>query len=109
MVAVHHLEGFRGLCRELRPYGCRMGLEHVGPEFSRIAQLHDVGLAYLKIDASLVAGAEQPGEKQTLLRGMATLAHSLGIIAIAEGVESEEAAAEMFELGLDGVTGPGVR
>ena len=109
IVAVHHLEGFRGLCRELRPYGCRMGLEHVGPEFSRIAQLHDVGLAYLKIDASLVAGAEEPGEKQTLLRGMATLAHSLGIIAIAEGVESEEAAAAMFELGLDGVTGPGVR
>ena len=109
IVAVHHLEDFRGLCRELRPYGCRMGLEHVGPEFSCITQLHDVSLAYLKIDASLVAGAEQPGEKQTLLRSMATLAHSLGIIAIAEGVESEIAAAVMFELGLDGVTGPGVR
>lgn len=108
-VAVHQLEGFRGLCRELRHYGCRLGLEHVGPEFTRIADLHDVGLAYLKIDASLVQDIANNGEQQTILRGMATLCHSIGILVFAEGVTSEVERDMVFDIGLDGVTGPGVR
>ncbi|MBD3897834.1 EAL domain-containing protein [Halomonas sp. ML-15] len=108
-VAVHHLESFRGLCRELQPFGCRMGLEHVGPEFSKLADLHDVGLAYLKIDSSLVTGIDEQPEQQAILRGMATLAHSLGVLVIAEGVTQPDETETLFELGLDGVTGPGVR
>lgn len=108
-IAVHHLEGFRGLCRELQPFGCQMGLEHVGPEFSRIADLHDVGLAYLKIDASLVNDIDQQPEQQAILRGMATLAHSLGVLVIAEGVKTDAERLSVLEIGLDGATGPGVR
>ncbi|SDM92588.1 diguanylate cyclase/phosphodiesterase [Franzmannia pantelleriensis] len=108
-VAVHHMESFRGLCRELQPFGCRLGLEHVGAEFSTLADLHDVGLAYLKIDASLVAGIDEQPDQQAILRGMATLAHSLGVLVIAEGVTQKNEAETLFELGLDGVTGPGVR
>ncbi|APX92887.1 Diguanylate phosphodiesterase, EAL domain protein [Halomonas sp. 1513] len=108
-VAVHHLEGFRGLCRELQPFGCRLGLEHVGHEFSKLADLHDVGLAYLKIDATLIAGIDEQPDQQAILRGMATLAHSLGVLVIAEGVTQKREAETLFDLGLDGVTGPGVR
>jgi EAL domain-containing protein (putative c-di-GMP-specific phosphodiesterase class I)/GGDEF domain-containing protein len=108
-MAIHDLASFRSLCRELQPYGCKLGLEHVGSEFTRIADLHDLGLAYLKIDASLVHGVAEHPEQQTILRGMATLCHSLGILAIAEGVRGYKEATALFELGLDGVTGPGVR
>ncbi|GGX90295.1 GGDEF domain-containing protein [Litchfieldella qijiaojingensis] len=108
-VAVHYLEGFRGLCRELHTFGCRMGLEHVGPEFTRIADLHDVGLAYIKIDASLVEGIQHNSEQQTILRGMVTLCHSIGILAFAEGVSNEKEHAALVDIGLDGVTGPGIR
>ncbi|RAH38157.1 EAL domain-containing protein [Halomonas sp. SL1] len=107
--AIRELDGFRSLCRELRPLGCKVGLEHVGAEFTRIADLHDLGLAYLKIDSSLVQGIQDAHNQQTILRGMATLCHSLGMLAIAEGVESEDETRTLFELGLDGVTGPGVR
>lgn len=108
-LALQDLESFRSLCRELRPLGCHLGLEHVGEEFSRISDLHDLGLAYLKIDSSLVKDVLQAHEQQTILRGMATLCHSLGILAIAEGVHSPDEASALFDLGLDGVTGPGVR
>ena len=107
-VAVHHLESFRGLCRELQPFGCRLGLEHVGAEFSTLADLHDVGLSYLKIDATLVTGIDEQPEQQAILRGMSTLAHSLGVLVIAEGVAQQSEAETLFDLGLDGVTGPGV-
>ncbi|WP_372612287.1 EAL domain-containing protein [Halomonas sp.] len=108
-MAIHDLASFRSLCRELQPLGCHLGLEHVGAEFTRIADLHDLGLAYLKFDASLVKGVDTSQEQQTILRGMATLSHSLGILAIAEGVDNLKEAKVLFDLGLDGVTGPGVR
>ncbi|ATJ82596.1 EAL domain-containing protein [Halomonas beimenensis] len=108
-LALQDLANFRSLCRELRPLGCQLGLEHVGAEFTRLSDLHDLGLAYLKIDSTLVKGVTFAHEQQTILRGMATLCHSLGILAIAEGVHSLDEAKTLFELGLDGVTGPGIR
>ncbi|MFO7646589.1 MULTISPECIES: EAL domain-containing protein [Halomonas] len=108
-MVIHDLESFRSLCRELQPFGCRLGLEHVGREFRRISDLQDLGLAYLKIDASLVRGVDASPEQQTILRGMATLCHSIGILAIAEGVDSLQESELLYELGMDGVTGPGVR
>ncbi|WP_444984536.1 bifunctional diguanylate cyclase/phosphodiesterase [Halomonas mongoliensis] len=108
-VALHDLESFRSLCRELQPYGCKLGLEHVGREFRRISDLQELGLGYLKIDASLVKGVDRSPEQQTILRGMATLCHSIGILAIAEGVDSLQEAELLHELGMDGTTGPGVR
>jgi len=107
--ALHDLSSFRLLCRELQPTGVKIGLEHVGSEFTRLADLHDLGLAFLKFDASLVHGIDQAFDQQTILRGMATLAHSLGILAIAEGVKTKEEALTLFDLGLDAVTGPGVK
>lgn len=109
IMAVNHMENFRTLCRELQRFGCRMGLEHVGPEFSKIAQLHDIGLIYLKIDASLVNGADASADQQSILRGMATLCHSIGIKAIAEGVATEAEHACLLDIGFDGVTGPAIR
>ncbi|XGA79598.1 EAL domain-containing protein [Halomonas sp. CH40] len=108
-VAIHDLASFRLLCRELQPLGVKVGLEHVGSEFNKLADLHDLGLSFLKFDASLVSGIENSTDQQTILRGMATLAHSLGILAIAEGVKHESEAEALFDLGLDGITGPGVK
>ncbi|XKF15901.1 EAL domain-containing protein [Halomonas sp. BLK-85] len=107
-VAIHDLASFRLLCRELQPLGIKIGLEHVGSEFNKLADLHDLGLSFLKFDASLVSGVDKSTDQQTILRGMATLAHSLGILAIAEGVKHEAEAEALFDLGLDGITGPGV-
>lgn len=36
------------------------------------------------------------------------MAHSLGILAIAEGVKTKEEIITLKQLGLDGMTGPGV-
>jgi EAL domain-containing protein (putative c-di-GMP-specific phosphodiesterase class I) len=108
-IAIHDLASFRSLCHALQPLGCRIGLEHVGASFTRIADLQDLGLAYLKLDKTLVKNVDRVAEQQTILRGMATLCHSLGILAIGEGVENRAEARMLFALGLDGATGPGVR
>ncbi|QTP55293.1 EAL domain-containing protein [Billgrantia sulfidoxydans] len=108
-VAIQQPQALKTLCHALLGLGCRVGLEHVGTQFGKIEGLQDLGLSFMKIDGALSQEIESRSDQQSLLRGMATLAHSLGIMAIAEGVESQEAESMLFELGLDGVTGPGVR
>ncbi|MFQ3787607.1 EAL domain-containing protein [Halomonas sp. A29] len=108
-VAMQQPQALKTLCHALLGLGCRVGLEHVGTQFGKIEGLQDLGLSFMKIDGALSQEIEDRSDQQSLLRGMATLAHSLGIMAIAEGVESQGAADTLFELGLDGVTGPGIR
>ncbi|WP_404342622.1 EAL domain-containing protein [Vreelandella venusta] len=104
----HTIRSLRGLCSALRPLGCQFGIEHVGAEFTKLADLHDVGLAYLKVDSSLIRDIHVSNEQQTIVRGMATLCHSLGIQVIAEGVSTPEELESLFRTGVDGATGPGV-
>lgn len=108
-VAMKQPQALKTLCHALLGLGCRVGLEHVGTQFGKIEGLQDLGLSFMKIEGALSQEIENRSDQQSLLRGMATLAHSLGIMAIAEGVESRSAATLLFELGLDGVTGPGIR
>lgn len=109
VLSAHAIGSLRGLCTALRPLGCQFGIEHVGAEFTKLADLHDVGLAYLKVDSSLIRGIHTSSEQQTIVRGMATLCHSLGIQVIAEGVTKQAELESLFRAGLDGATGPGVR
>lgn len=107
--ALHHINEFRALCTVLKPLHCRVGLKHAGPGFSRIGELHDVGLDHLKLDTSLIRAVHEKPGNQAFLRGVCQVAHSVGLLAIAEGVQSEDERACLSELGLDGFTGPAIQ
>ncbi len=108
-IVVQDLQGFRSLCKAFQHTPCKIGLEHLDLRFTRLSDLQDLGLAYIKFSATLSENIQHNYQQQGILRNMVTLCHSLGIKAIAEGVADAEAAQSLFELGLDGVTGPGVR
>lgn len=106
--ALHHAADFRALCVLLRPLGCRLGIEHVGPRFGRLRDLHELGLDYLKIDTSIIRGIEHDPGNQNFLRGLCLIAHSIGLMTIAEGVASTAEQTSLTSLGLDAQTGPAV-
>ncbi|MDC8805542.1 LapD/MoxY N-terminal periplasmic domain-containing protein [Halomonas pacifica] len=109
-VAVQHrLDRVRDLCQALRPHGCRIGLEHAGAGLARLADLQDLGLGYIKLDVSLVAAIEASQERQAMVRGMVALCRSLGILSIAEGVTTHRERDTLIEIGVHGLTGPGIR
>ncbi len=99
------IDAFRELCAALRPLGCRLGIEHMGSEVARMGSLYDVGLHYAKLDAALTRGIEQQPGNQAFVRGFCTIAHAIGLVAIATGVESAQEWAALLELGIDGGTG----
>ena len=101
-----YLEGFRTLCHLLKPLGCKLGVEHVGPNVAQTGALHDLGLDYLKIDGAFTQGVDQHPGNQIFLRGLCTIAHSIGLLAIAEQVTDAGQWEMLKELGIDGGTGP---
>ncbi|MCB1955163.1 MAG: EAL domain-containing protein [Rhodocyclaceae bacterium] len=107
--AFKHGPAFRQICTVLKPLGCRIGLEHAGQYICRLGELHDVGLDYLKIGSAVIRGIDTNPGNQTFLRGLATIAHAMGILVIAEGVASDAEAAQLKTLGFDALTGPAIR
>ncbi|WP_331345226.1 bifunctional diguanylate cyclase/phosphodiesterase [Cellvibrio sp. UBA7661] len=103
--ALRHLEELRAFSSRLRTLGCRVGLEHVGLEFTQFANLQDMGLAYLKIDSAIVRDIQHNTSSQSFVQSLCTLGHSLGIQMIAEGVISEGEQQTLIKIGLDGFTG----
>jgi diguanylate cyclase (GGDEF)-like protein len=107
-VAYRHAREFRVFCDTLKPLGCRIGLEHVGNQICHIGELFDVGLDYLKIDSAIIRDIDQSLGNQTFLRGVCTIAHTMGMMTIAEGVLNQRETACLKELGFKGMTGPGI-
>lgn len=107
--AFEHLEEFRTFCNVLKPLGCKIGIEHVGAYVSRLGELHDLGLDYIKIDVSVVNGIDHNTGNQAFFRGLCLIAHSIGLMTIAEGVQSEAELNMLPELGSDGMTGPAIK
>lgn len=107
-VAYRHAREFRVFCDTLKGLGCRIGLEHVGNHVCHIGELYDVGLDYLKIDSAIIRDIDQNLGNQTFLRGLCTIAHTMGMMTIAEGVLNQREAGCLKELGFKGMTGPGI-
>lgn len=107
-VAYRHARAFREFCAALKPLGCKIGLEHVGNQIGHMGELYDVGLDYLKIDSAIIRDIDQNPGNQTFLRGLCTIAHTMGMMSIAEGVMNPREAACLKELGFNGLTGPGI-
>ncbi len=107
-VAYRHAREFRVFCDTLKALGCKIGLEHVGNQICHIGELYDVGLDYLKIDSAIIRDIDQSPGNQTFLRGLCTIAHTMGMMTIAEGVLNQQEAGCLKELGFKGMTGPGI-
>jgi EAL domain-containing protein (putative c-di-GMP-specific phosphodiesterase class I)/GGDEF domain-containing protein len=97
---------FRAFCLAIKPFASKFGIKHAGPRFSSLGDLHDLGLDYLKVDTSLLRDIDQNEGNQSFVRSLVMLAHTLGFIVIAEGVDRLEQERVLADLGFDGLAGP---
>jgi diguanylate cyclase (GGDEF)-like protein len=103
---LRHLEELRAFAIRLRALTCKIGIEHVGLEFTQFGNLQDMGLAYLKIDSAIIRDIHTNSSNQNFVQSLCTLGHSLGIEMIAEGVMNEDEQKTLIKIGVDGLTGP---
>jgi EAL domain-containing protein (putative c-di-GMP-specific phosphodiesterase class I) len=83
-----------------RSLGWRVALDDVGAGWSSLALLAAVRPEVVKLKKALVQELPDDGAR-TVLKAVTDLAHSLGAVVVAEGVETERLADEVTALGAD--------
>jgi diguanylate cyclase len=85
-------EGNIGKLREVRELGVGIAIDDFGTGYSSLAYLTKLPAQTLKIDRTFVMSMLDDPGAMTLVSTIISLAHSLKLIVVAEGVESEEQA-----------------
>jgi EAL domain-containing protein (putative c-di-GMP-specific phosphodiesterase class I) len=79
--------------------GVHISLDDFGTGYSSLSYLTRLPVDKLKIDRSFVSGLGDGGHDTTVVQAIIGLADALGLVTVAEGVETEEQAAILTDLG----------
>jgi diguanylate cyclase (GGDEF)-like protein/PAS domain S-box-containing protein len=91
----------RAELEEVHDLGVRIAVDDFGTGFSSLGHLRRFPVDVLKVDRSFVQGVEHDAKDAAITANLTSLAHALGLVAVAEGVESEGQMASLRELGCD--------
>ena len=98
--ATADLERARDLIRRLKSRGCRFALDDFGTGVNSLAYLKALDVDYMKLDGSYVRDIVENQRSEALVRAVTTLAGSMGIVTIAEYVETPAIRRRVTELGV---------
>jgi diguanylate cyclase (GGDEF)-like protein/PAS domain S-box-containing protein len=103
---MRNLEELARQMRDLADLGVHFSVDDFGTGYSSLQHLHQLPIERLKIDRSFIERiGEEPNGTSALVRAILSLAHSLGLQVIAEGVESEEQAKALTSMRCDMMQG----
>ena len=97
------LQQFAG---EVKKLGHFIGLDHFGQSFANFGYLKSLQPKYVKIDRAFTDELKsKESDTSFFISSLASVAHSLDILLIAEGIEHEQQYQTVTELKIDGVQG----
>lgn len=85
----------------LKDLEVRISVDDFGTGYSSLSYLHSFAVDTLKIDQSFIAGLDHRGGDSALVAAIVQMAHTLGMPAIAEGVETTDQLDALAALGCD--------
>lgn len=100
----------RNVLADLAAHGVRLAVDGFGTGFSSLAHLRRFPLHELKVDGSFIAALGPAPEDSAIVAAVVSLARTLGLACVAEGVETPQQLALVRELGCQraqgGLIGP---
>lgn len=104
--AIQHLTLVKEFSAVVRECGHGIGLDHYGQSFSKLGYLQSLQPEYVKIDRAYTGELKvEENDSRFYIASLCSVAHSIDIAVVAEGVESEQQARILKELNLDAMQG----
>jgi len=91
--------------RRLHSLGCRLAIDDYGTGYSSLAYLRRLPVHELKIDKTFILGMARDTSDAVIVRSTIDLAHHMGLVVVAEGVEDEATVERLRGLSCDMVQG----
>ncbi len=104
-IAMRDVEASITMLEGLRTMGVRLSIDDFGTGYSSLSYLQRFPLSRLKIDQSFVKDLQTNDNNVKITKAIIAMAHSLNLLVLAEGVETEEQLARLREEGCDEVQG----
>jgi diguanylate cyclase (GGDEF)-like protein/PAS domain S-box-containing protein len=98
---LHEAEPAVALLEALHELGVALALDDFGTGSSSLAYLHRFPVDVLKVDRSFVINLGRDPRMSTIVKGVGAMAHALGMVVVAEGVEASDQLATLRTLGCD--------
>jgi PAS domain S-box-containing protein len=98
---IHNLQQARAISHGLKELGVRLALDDFGTGYSSLRHLQALPFDELKVDASFVRSMDHRRESRKITAAVVGLGHSLGLMTLAEGVESTAQAEMLLWLGCE--------
>ncbi len=92
-------ESMLGVLREIRALGVALSLDDFGTGYSSLSCLHELPVNQVKIDRSFVSQAPASAYHRVMIDATISMAQTLGLQTVAEGIETAEQAELMKSLG----------
>lgn len=83
----------------LRSEGVKIALDDFGTGFASLTHLMTIPIDAIKIDKAFTRGVTEAGPSQVITEGLVQIARRLGLQVIAEGVETDDQAAQYLGMG----------
>ncbi|SFI95034.1 GGDEF domain-containing phosphodiesterase [Jannaschia pohangensis] len=93
-------ERAQDLTARTRAMGVRIALDDFGTGLSNIERLCDLPVDIIKIDRAFIQAMCDNDRVEVILKAMVSMAESLGIDLVAEGIETEEQANRLRDIGV---------
>ncbi|WP_417760861.1 EAL domain-containing protein [Shewanella sp.] len=87
--------------KALRALGVTIAIDDFGTGYSSMSYLFDFPISTLKIDRAFVTDIDQDSKKQGIVNAIISLANTMELTTVAEGIESEQEKQLLMLLGCD--------
>ncbi|WP_309775656.1 EAL domain-containing protein, partial [Nitrobacter vulgaris] len=100
-----NFQSFQDRLLRLHDAGVELALDDFGTGFASLTHLRRIPIDRVKIDRGFISSLPASGEDLVLVKGIIDITHALGKSVTAEGIETEEQATLLQQLGADGLQG----